>query len=223
MDRFTRTGAALVLLVGLLAATVSAAQPPGGPPLGGPGKGGGPERFLDMHADELGLDEATREAIREIIDASRDDAEDLRADLHDLHQEMKDLLETDAPDEAAVMRQAEAIGALETEMHKHRLATLLAIRALLTPQQRETLMQIREERREERFQPVFEACEADRKRLCPGADDRRSRRRCMREHRDELSEECRASLEGLPRRGPGRRGGGGVGGGVPGGSGPPLD
>ena len=47
-----------------------------------------------------------------------------------------------APDEAAVMQHADAIGQAETEMHKHRLATMLEIRALLTPEQRQELTQI---------------------------------------------------------------------------------
>ncbi len=59
------------------------------------------------------------------------------------------LLSQDDPDEAAVMQQAETIGKVETEMHKHRLSTLLAVRALLTPEQRAELTRIREEMRGE--------------------------------------------------------------------------
>jgi Spy/CpxP family protein refolding chaperone len=196
----------------MLLAGASAAQPPGGPPFGEHGKGGGPERFLDMHADELGLDDETREAIRTIVDASHERADELHGELRDLHQEMRDLLSEDAPDEAAVMRHADAIGKVETEMHKHRLSTLLKIRALLTPEQREELMQAREERREERMQPLIDACEDDWNRLCPDAEDRWSRRQCMREHREELSEECRDALESFPRRGFKHRPGEGFGG-----------
>jgi Spy/CpxP family protein refolding chaperone len=48
-------------------------------------------------------------------------------------------LEQEDPDEAAVMEQAEAIGALRTESRKQGLRTLLDVRALLTPEQRDDL------------------------------------------------------------------------------------
>jgi Spy/CpxP family protein refolding chaperone len=49
---------------------------------------------------------------------------------------MKTLLAHDTPDESAVMQQIDSIGLAETEMHKHRLGTMLEIRTLLTPEQR---------------------------------------------------------------------------------------
>jgi Spy/CpxP family protein refolding chaperone len=45
------------------------------------------------------------------------------------------------------MQQAEKIGALETDLQKQRLHTMLRIRALLTPEQRDELVKIHEERR----------------------------------------------------------------------------
>jgi Spy/CpxP family protein refolding chaperone len=59
---------------------------------------------------------------------------------------MRRLLGQDRPDEAAVMQQAERIGALEIELHKQRLRTMLRIRALLTPEQRRELVTIHGER-----------------------------------------------------------------------------
>jgi Spy/CpxP family protein refolding chaperone len=148
MRRFLLAGFTATILVGLTLAGTSAARPP----LGGPGGPGGhePGRVIDEHADELGLDEETREAIQGIVDASRKDAKDFREELRGLHDAMRTLLSQDEPDEAAVMKQAESIGKVETEMHKHRLSTLLAVRALLTPEQRAELTRIREETRGER-------------------------------------------------------------------------
>jgi Spy/CpxP family protein refolding chaperone len=120
----------------------------------GPGAPGGPGgheagRLIDEHADELSLDEETREAIQQIVDDSRKEARGFHWELRGQHEAMRDLLSQDEPDEAAVMQQAESIGKLETEMHKHRLSTLLAVRALLTPEQRTQLTRIRREMRRE--------------------------------------------------------------------------
>jgi Spy/CpxP family protein refolding chaperone len=56
-------------------------------------------------------------------------------------------LEHENPDEAAVMAQADAIGALKTEAQKHRLRTMLQVRALLTPEQRTKLLDMLRARR----------------------------------------------------------------------------
>jgi len=56
-----------------------------------------------------------------------------------LHEGMKALLDRATPDESAVMKQADAIGVAETELYKQHLDTMLEIRALLTPEQREKL------------------------------------------------------------------------------------
>jgi Spy/CpxP family protein refolding chaperone len=149
---FRRIGplAAAGLALAILPAA-ALAERPGGPPSRG-GRGGMPsfDRVLDRHAERLGLDDATRARIRAIADARRDEGERLAERVRALHGEMHALLDQDAPDTDAVMRQAEAIGAAETEMHKQRLATLLEIRALLTPEQRRELVRIFEERKSER-------------------------------------------------------------------------
>jgi len=66
------------------------------------------------------------------------------------HEQMHALLAADVPDEAAVMQQAERIGALETDERKTRLRGMLQIRALLTPEQRALLVEIHEARRSRR-------------------------------------------------------------------------
>jgi Spy/CpxP family protein refolding chaperone len=50
------------------------------------------------------------------------------------------------------MKLADQIGAAETALDKHRLATLLQIRNLLTPEQRRELVRIHEEHRRARFE-----------------------------------------------------------------------
>jgi Spy/CpxP family protein refolding chaperone len=108
------------------------------------------DAILERHAERLGLDAATLAKIRAAADASRPEHERLEAELHALRQEMWTLLSEDAPEHDAVMRLADRVGAAETALDKHRLATLLEVRALLTPEQRRELVRIHEERRRER-------------------------------------------------------------------------
>jgi Spy/CpxP family protein refolding chaperone len=201
MRCFKLAGFVIALLAGL--AVAGFAQPPfGGPPpgggpgpFGGPPAGRGPDRFIEEHAEQLGLDDETLEAIDQIVDESREKARALHADLRGMHREMRDLLSQDTPDESAVMQQADAIGKAETELHKHRIGALIKIRALLTAEQREELRQIREETRAQWLQPLIEACEADVDHFCPDQDGRWARRRCLRNHWEELSADCRDAIE----------------------------
>ena len=108
------------------------------------------ERVLEKHAERLQLSAEQRAQIGRIAGESRDERETHRERLHELHAQMRDILQQDAPAEDAVMRKADEIGAAETDAQKHRLRTLLEIRALLTPAQRAELVKIYEERRAER-------------------------------------------------------------------------
>lgn len=130
---------AYVLMTGLVFSTVSLAE--AGPHRLRGGYGG----FLEEHATRLGLNEKTQVAIREIIDKSQDESRDLFQKLREARLKMRDLLSQDTPDVTAVMHQAEILGPIETETRKHRLGTMLRIRALLTPEQRQELMRIRKE------------------------------------------------------------------------------
>ena len=104
------------------------------------------DRHLERHLEELGLEPAQLEAVRAILDQARREREERRETVHAAFEEMRALLDQDLPDEAAVMRQAEVLGELRTEGHKAMLRTLLAVRAQLTPGQRE---QLRERMRED--------------------------------------------------------------------------
>ena len=192
----------LLLLVAL--ATASSARPPWGR-----GSDRGPGGLVEEHADQLGLDEETRQAIRDVVRETRESNEELRDELRELHREMKDTLSQDAPDANAVMLLADRIGLLETSLHKHRLAAMLEIRSALTPEQREQLAELREEERGRHLEPVAEACREDALRLCSDAEGRFERRRCMREHRDEVSNACREAFQDLRRDSPHARWGGG--------------
>lgn len=108
------------------------------------------DAILERHAERLGLAPEALARIRAVADAARPEHERLEDELHALRLELRGLLAEDAPDPDAVMHQADRIGGAETALDKHRLATLLQIRALLTPEQRRELVRIYEERRRDR-------------------------------------------------------------------------
>jgi Spy/CpxP family protein refolding chaperone len=111
---------------------------------GGPG-GPGIERLLERNADRLHLDDATREQIRALAQDGHERTQPQYDALHRLHDEMHALLSADAPEANAVMAKADEIGRAETQLQKDRLSTMLAIRALLTSEQRRELVKIHEE------------------------------------------------------------------------------
>jgi Spy/CpxP family protein refolding chaperone len=192
------------LLLAILLSVVFSAPGFARPPWGG-GRDHGPGSLLEEHADELDLDEETREAIRDVVQRSRASHEELRDELRGLHRQMKGLLSEDAPDESTVMALADRIGLLETSLHKHRLAAMLEIRSVLTPEQRERLTELREEKRRRHVGPLADACREDVERFCASAEDRFERMRCMREHREEVSDTCRDTFQDFRRDRPGRR------------------
>jgi Spy/CpxP family protein refolding chaperone len=204
-----RTLVACGLLLGLAFPVASLAQPPGPP--GGPHHrwghhgGPGPDRFIARHAEELGLSAETLEAIEKIVDESHARSETLREKLRGEYEVLHELLAQEMPDEPAVMSQAEVVDALKHEAHKNRLQALIAIRSQLTPEQRQELVRIREERmpRGGKYGPMG-TCRDDVTELCPEAEPGRAALECLSGNWAELSEKCRAAFEDGPRRGFGR-------------------
>jgi len=152
LRRAALLAASLLALHGFAFAAL--AQPPGPepPPDGGPpgmGRRGPPPigDVMERHADELGLDAATRASIQAIAARSREVEQPLDEQLRALHDEMRSLLQADSPKLDDVMQWADRIGAVETELKKQRLRTLLEVRALLSPEQRQKLVKIFEERK----------------------------------------------------------------------------
>jgi len=94
---------------------------------------------LEEKIDALNLDDTTRTAIRQAIDEGRVAQEDLRNQLRQARQDLRAMLQKQEPNEAQVLAQAEVIGGLVTAQRKQALHTMLAVRALLTPEQRASL------------------------------------------------------------------------------------
>ncbi len=126
----------LVMVVGELVSwsVLAAAQPPGALPP--------PATRLGNAITALGLDAATRGQVHQIVEASRAEHQRLRRELRAAYRHLRFLLAQEEPDEAAVMAQADAVGALRTALQKQRLRTMLQVRALLTPAQRAQLLEV---------------------------------------------------------------------------------
>jgi Spy/CpxP family protein refolding chaperone len=134
----TRVGAVLALVASLALAGAAFA---GGPPDETRPPGG----LITRNAARLGLQGDALAAVQAVIDASGARHADLLAKLDTARDAMRELLSQPVPDSKAVMSQADAIGAVETELHKNRLQAIMEIRALLTPEQRQMLLTIRDE------------------------------------------------------------------------------
>jgi len=98
-----------------------------------------PDARLEQQLRELGLDSSQREKTQAILGEAKRTREEIDGRLQKAFDEMRNLLEQASPDEAAVMSQADRIGAIRTEGRKAMLRALLAVRADLTPAQREKL------------------------------------------------------------------------------------
>lgn len=186
----------LVLLASLAVPVRAFAAPPGmehGPPRGDPAG------LIERNAERLGLEPEVRTAIQRIVQESRAQAEALHQQTRAAHEAMRALLSQDRPDESAVMRQAEIVGALELDQRKNRLRSILAIRELLTPEQRTELVKIRgEDLGGRRGRGPLGACTGDLRSSCSGVDGSRAALSCLAEHHDGLSERCRSALD--PKR-----------------------
>jgi Spy/CpxP family protein refolding chaperone len=193
------------LLIGLAFPFAALARPPG-PPDGpfhhrGPPRGPESDRFIEWWVEELGLGPETIEAIDKIREESRERDEALREELRDGYEALHDLLNQEVPDESAVMAQAEAISALKLEAHKNRLRAMMAIRLLLAPEQRQELIRILEESHLRHKYGPMARCGDDIAKVCPEAEPGRAALKCLSDKWDDLSEECRAVLEGGRGRG----------------------
>jgi Spy/CpxP family protein refolding chaperone len=132
--------AAAAVLLPLLPAAVRAEPPEGGH------RWRDREARLEKDLAELGLTPAQDEKVRAILEQAKAARKARREAMRPEFERMHALLESDSPDEAAVMAQADKIGALKNEQHKAMLHTLLAIRAELTPEQRAKLKEKMRER-----------------------------------------------------------------------------
>ena len=167
----------------------------------GHGRGGHGSFIVKKHAERLGLDDARIQAIEDVVAQSREKTADVRQQLHAVHAALRELLRQDTPDEAAVMAKADELTALKGQLRKAKLASMIKVRSMLTPEQRAELVKImderqaaKEERRTQRQALIGAACAEDIAKFCPDTEAGPARGACLREHRGELSDACQGAM-----------------------------
>src|SRR5204862_3912698 len=88
--------------------------------------------------ERLGLSETQRAKIEDLIDAERRKAIRAEADLRIAELDLQKLIESDKPDQAAIEGAVGHLNTMRADVLKARVATILGIRAVLTPGQRAT-------------------------------------------------------------------------------------
>lgn len=145
MKRLTPTFALIALLLtGLLAAGSAFARK--GPEHGGPVGAEFNLRMLERAAGRLGLEDATLGKIKDRVYQAEKKGIDLRARLELAKLELRRTLDADAPSKDDAMKRIAEVGRLETELRQHQIGLMLDVKAMLTPEQRQMLEQMRGER-----------------------------------------------------------------------------
>ncbi|MDH3519616.1 MAG: periplasmic heavy metal sensor [Myxococcales bacterium] len=150
MCRFVPNSLLWLGILALALAQNASAQVSVGPRVG-PGI---PElRLAERNSEKLGLDEKGVEAVKKMIEEANAQEEKLSEQMRDARVKMRDLLDQELPGEAALLAQSDAMAKLTAEMQKHQLKASLALRALLTPEQRKTFMELRKAPQPRRRRP----------------------------------------------------------------------
>ena len=163
------------------------------------GSGTFPNRLLE----EVGVNETVRHEISNISDKSEPHARELHEQIHEARQVLRDLLEQDSPDQELVMQKVDEIGALEIQADKYRLETMLSIRALLTPEQRTALENLRENHQGKRYghkmRKLKRACSDTLTEVCSENLGDRDQIQCLHAQHAGISSSCKMALQKLHR------------------------
>ena len=95
------------------------------------------DKRLEIMAEVLDLNEAQQQQIQEIVEQERTEMESNRQKMHEFHEQMRALLESDSFDEAAVRSLAESQAKLKTEAFVARAKVKNQIFQLLNSEQQE--------------------------------------------------------------------------------------
>ena len=115
---------------------VAHAQPPGP----GAHRGPPPLHLIVQHRGaELGLEAAVLEEIERIGEESEEMLRPLKEEIDAAREEMRAMMQADAPDRKEVLRQVDRIGELSHKAARQRIEFALEIRTLLTVEEWEAL------------------------------------------------------------------------------------
>jgi Spy/CpxP family protein refolding chaperone len=92
---------------------------------------------------ELDLSDTQRERLVELHERQAREAIQSRAELATTALDLHKLMRADRPDRAAIDRLVERMGQIRTGVQKSRVATMLDVRGVLTPEQEQKLKELR--------------------------------------------------------------------------------
>jgi Spy/CpxP family protein refolding chaperone len=194
MTRMPPRSTLLLLAAALALATTLAPHADAG---GRHGPRPSPAERIARYAEELGLDAETQAELAKIAEESKAEDEALRAEKRAAHQRMRELLSAPELDHDAVRAQADVLDALRARAHRNRLDAMLRVHELLTPEQRQALVAMRERRHHaKRGRGPLGGCSGDLRAHCVDAPDGPAALRCLADRWDALSDACRHAVTG---------------------------
>lgn len=105
---------------------------------------GAPEGFfIERHAEAIGISADTLAAVKAAAEAGRKAAAEKFEDLNAARKRLDTLLREKQPDEAALLRETEAMGRAWTANLEERMRTSVKIRQLLNDEERTKLAELR--------------------------------------------------------------------------------
>jgi Spy/CpxP family protein refolding chaperone len=125
---------------------VAAAQVTLGPRVG---PGVAEVRLVERNAERLELDEKTVAAVQALATEAGGQEEKRNKQMRDERLKLRDLLNEELPEEAALMKQVKVVSDLGVAIQKLQMETTLRVRKLLTPEQRKQLMELRKNVRQQ--------------------------------------------------------------------------
>lgn len=159
------------------------------------GQRGGIKMLLnDRVSEELGITDEQKETLKKLDSETKEAADAIHKTMQELHEQLREQMQSGEADEDEVMDLVEEIGEKRTEAQKLGISQHFAVQSILTAEQKEKMQENREARQENR------------------SKFREMMKGLSREERRELIQELRESgemPEGFgPRGGEGRGGNG---------------
>ena len=88
---------------------------------------------------DLNLTKEQSDKIADLRDKQERRSIELRAQIQTAQLDMRKLMRADKPDKAAIGRQIDKVSGLRADLQKSRVGTMLDVREILTPEQREKM------------------------------------------------------------------------------------